>query len=104
MRKTLQVLALLPPAVALALAASAVPQAPANETPARATSKPVDLKSDPLAAWLDGFFGWGPGDLRIEEVTQVKVPGYRLLRVVKTYTIEPKNSDQLFAAVDEGGK
>lgn len=104
MRKTFPVLALLAPVAALALAAPPAPQAPARQTPVPPAGKPVDLKSDPLAAWLDGFFAWGPGDLRIEEVAQVKVPGYRLLRVVKTYTIEPKSSDQLFAVVEEGGK
>ncbi len=103
MRKTILVLALLAPAAALALAPSPPDQARAKETPSPAPARPVDLKSDPLAAWLSGFFGWGPGDITIEEVTQVKVPGYRLLRVVKNYKTEPKNADQFFAAVDEGG-
>ncbi len=103
MRKMIPVLALLVPAAALALASSPPGQARAKETPVPAPAKPVDLKSDPLAAWLAGFFGWGPGDITIEEVAQVKVPGYRFLRVVKNYKTEPKNADQLFAAVEIGG-
>jgi protein-disulfide isomerase len=103
-RKTLAILALVAPFAAPALGAHPAGQAAPGQTPSPAASKPVDLKSDPLAAFLDGFFGWGPGDLRVDEIAQVKVPGYRLLRVVKNYSTDPKNADQLFAAVEEGGK
>jgi protein-disulfide isomerase len=96
----------LAPAAALALASSLAGQdkEKGKEAPVPAAPRAVDLKPDPLAAWLDGFFGWGPGDLKVDEIAQVKVPGYRLLRVFKSYTIEPKTADQLFAAVDEGGR
>jgi len=107
-KKTLRTLAALAPAAALALSVSLAGQAPSKvrETPAPppAAPKPADLKKDPLAAWLDSFFGWGSGDLKIEEFAPAKVPGYRALRVVKSYTIEPKPSDQLFAFIEEGGK
>jgi protein-disulfide isomerase len=105
-KKMFRSLAVLVPAAALALASTLAGQGPAKGevAPAPTVPKAVDLRSDPLAAWLDGFFGWGPGDLKIDEIPQVKVPGYRLLRVVKNYTIEPKNGDQFFAAVEEGGK
>ncbi|HQR47678.1 MAG TPA: DsbA family protein, partial [Thermoanaerobaculia bacterium] len=60
--------------------------------------------TDPRASWLEGFFGWGPGDMKMEELPVVTVPGYRAIRVQKNYSIDPKPADQLFAAIEEGGK
>ena len=106
MKKTFRALGSLVPLAALALATSLAGQDPAKgkEAPAPVAPRVVDVKSDPLAAWLEGFFAWGPGDMKVEEIPVVKVPGYRALRVQKNYTIDPKPADQLFAAVEEGGK
>ena len=106
MKKTFRALGALAPLVALALASALAGQDPAKgqEAPAPAASRAVDGRADPLAGWLEGIFGWGPGDLKIEEIPIVKVPGYRALRVQKNYATDPKPADQFFAAVEEGGK
>ncbi len=103
MIKTLRTLALPALAALLTLSLPLGGQAPAKpkETPAPKSALPP---GDPLAVWLDGFFGWGPADLKVEEVPGLKVPGYRALRALKSYTIDPKPSDQLFAVVEDGGK
>ncbi len=72
--------------------------------PKEAAARTADAKADPLTEWLESFFPWGPGELKVEEAAVIKVPGYRILRVEKNYTLDPKPSDQLFAAVEEGGK
>lgn len=106
MKKTIRSRWALAPLAAVAIASSLAGQDPARgkETPAPAAPRAAEGKGDPLSAWLDGFFGWGPGDLKIEEMPIVRVPGYRALRAQKNYTTDPKPADQLFAAVEEGGK
>jgi len=96
----------LSPLAAVAIAFTLAGQDPARgkEAPAPAAPRAAEGKGDPLASWLDGLFGWGPGDLKIEEMPIVKVPGYRALRVQKNYSTDPKPADQLFAAVEDGGK
>lgn len=100
--KPLRVLTLLASLLAIASGALGVAQEPVR--PKEAAAKPADAKADPLVAWLETFFPWGPGDTKLEEMSVIKVPGYRVWRVEKSYSVEPKPADQLFAAVEEGGK
>ncbi len=60
-------------------------------------------KTDALLQWLETFFPWGPGEAKLEEAAVIKVPGFRVYRVEKNYSVDPKPSDQLFAAVEEAG-
>ncbi|HUM00768.1 MAG TPA: DsbA family protein [Thermoanaerobaculia bacterium] len=106
MKKTFLSLGALATLVALGPAPALAGQDPAKgkEAPVPSAPRAVDGKVDPLAGWLEGIFGWGPGDLKIEEIPILRIPGYRALRVQKNYTIDPKPADQFFAAVEEGGK
>ncbi|MFI5182323.1 MAG: thioredoxin domain-containing protein [Thermoanaerobaculia bacterium] len=75
--------------------------------PKEAAAKPADArgdKADPLFQWLESFFPWGAGESKMEEMAVIKVPGYRVYRLEKKYSVDPKPADQLFAAVEEGGK
>jgi protein-disulfide isomerase len=71
--------------------------------PKEAAAKSASPKADPLLQWLEGLFPWGPGEIKVEEPGVIRVPGFRVIRVEKNYSIDPKPSDQLFAAVEEGG-
>ena len=86
------------------IAAGALHAAQEPARPKDAAAKAVEAKADPLLSWLETFFPWGPGESKLEEVTLIKVPGYRVYRAEKSFSIETKMADQLFAAVEEGGK
>ena len=86
------------------LATGALPAAQEPARPKDAAAKPADATADPLLQWLENFFPWGPGNSKLEEMTLIKVPGYRVYRAEKAFTTDPKPSDQLFAAVEDGGK
>ena len=101
-KKPLGVLALLASSLVMATAVLLAAQEPVRQKDAAA--KPADAKADPLLQWLETFFPWGPGDAKLEEMPLIKVPGYRAYRAEKTFSIDPKPADQLFAAVEEGGK
>jgi hypothetical protein len=82
--------------VAAAYASPAAAQAPA---PAKGP-----VKTDPFASWIEGFFPWGPGELAIEELSQIKIPGAKLFRATKSHPTEQRFSDQAFLALEDGGK
>jgi protein-disulfide isomerase len=60
------------------------------------------VKDAALTAWFEGFFTWGAGEVKVEEVPQVKLPGARLLRVTKSYAGDARANDQFFAVLEEG--
>ncbi len=96
-------------AVVLAIAPAAVAQAPQKAAPppkAASTSapKPPEVKDAALTAWLEGFFTWGPGEVKVEEVPQVRLPGGKLVRVMKSYAGDARANDQLFAVLEEGSR
>ncbi len=96
-------------AVVLAIAPAAVAQAPQKAAPppkAASTSapKPPEVKDAALTAWLEGFFTWGPGEAKVEEVPQVRLPGGKLVRVMKSYAGDARANDQLFAVLEEGSR
>ncbi len=62
------------------------------------------MKDAALTAWLEGFFTWGPGEVKVEEVPQVKLPGEKLVRVTKSYAGDARANDQLFAVLEEGSR
>lgn len=102
---------LAPAALVLVVAscAAAAPQAkPAAPKAAPATAaappKSADPRTDALIAWISGFFPWGEGEVAIDELPQARVTGWRLVRAQKTYKHDPRMNDQLYAALDDGGK
>jgi protein-disulfide isomerase len=87
-------------------AAAQAPSTSASPPKEAATSapRPPEVKDAALTAWLEGFFTWGPGEVKIEEVPQVRLPGARLLRVMKSYAGDARANDQLFAVLEEGSQ
>ncbi|HQR46551.1 MAG TPA: hypothetical protein PK598_11130, partial [Thermoanaerobaculia bacterium] len=66
MTKTIRALVALVPLAALALAPALTGQDPAKGREAAAAApRLADGRTDPLASWLEGFFGWGPGDMKM---------------------------------------
>jgi protein-disulfide isomerase len=77
---------------------------PAAAPAVPSAAKTADPRMQALVAWMEGFFPYGAGELTVEDVTQLKVPGYRLVRAVKTYGSDPRANDQAYAALDDDGK
>jgi len=89
----------------VAPAAQAPPKsAPRPKEAATSAPKPPEVKDAALTSWFEGFFTWGAGDVKIEEVPQVKLPGARLVRVTKSYAGDARANDQFFAVLDEGSR
>ena len=113
-------LVLLAAATLLACRAGGAPQAPAAEKPApvAATAPAAPQPSDPIAAapksadprteallgWLEGFFPYGPGELTLDALDAVRIPGWRLYRAAKKFTIDERANDQAFVLADDAGK
>jgi len=86
-------------------AAQAPPKsAPLPKEASTTAPKPPEMKDAALTAWLEGFFTWGPGEVKVEEVPQVKLPGAKLVRVMKSYAGDARANDQLFAVLEEGSR
>ena len=88
----------------LAQAPSPAAGRPAGKEASPATPRPPEVRDPALASWLEGFFTWGPGDVKIEEVLQAKLHGAKLVRVTKTYAADTRANDQLFAVLEEGSR
>lgn len=110
-------LAVLAAATLLACRAGGAPQAPAAEKPAPAAapaeSKPAappaapksaDPRTEALAGWLDTYFPWGAGELSIDAIDAVKIPGWRLYRASKKFAADERANDQAFVLADDSGK
>ena len=99
MNKIIRTATTLAPLAALVFASTLAAQDPPKGREAAPAPKAAALDG-----WFESFFGWGAGELKVEEVPQIRVPGYRGYRAVKNYAAEPKSSDQIYAALEEGGK
>jgi len=110
-------LALLAAATLIACRAGGAPQAPAAEKPspvppvkaAPAETKPAapktaDPRTEALLGWLEGYFPWGAGDLTLDALDAVRIPGWRLYRAAKKYTGDERANDQAFVLADDSGK
>lgn len=113
-------LVLLAAATLLACRAGGAPQSPAAEkpAPAAATAPAAPQPSDPIAAapksadprteallgWLEGFFPYGPGALTLDALDAVSIPGWRLYRAAKKFTVDERANDQAFVLADDSGK
>lgn len=96
-------------AVVLAIAPAVAAQAPQKAAPppkeaSTSAPKPPEVKDAALTAWLEGFFTWGPGEVKIEEVPNVRLPGAKLVRVMKSYAGDARANDQFFAVLEEGSR
>lgn len=72
--------------------------------PPASEKKGADPRTEALIAWLDGFFPAGAGETKVDEIAQIKIPGYRLVRAQKSYTVDARANDQCYAALEENGK
>ena len=118
-------LAVLAAAMLLACRAGGAPQAPAAEKPApaatrnrrpppprpgdagrpaRAAPKSADPRTEALLGWLDGYFPWGAGELTIDALDAVGIPGWRLYRASKAFAGDKRANDQAFVLADDTGK
>ncbi len=104
----------------LACRAGGTPQASAPEKPAAAPTaapapaaspaaavpeaKAADPRAEALAAWLGDYFPWGPGQLKVEPLDAVRVPGWRLYRAQKVFEGDQRANDQAFLFADDAGK
>ncbi len=89
-------------------AASAAPQKPAAEAPAAAdpaaAPKSADPRTEALLGWLDGLFPYGAGQLTVDALDAVRIPGWRLYRVNKKYAADERANDQAFVLADDNGR
>lgn len=89
------------PATPPAAAAPSPAAAPAAASPA---PKPADPRTEALVAWLGDYFPWGPGELKVEPIDAVRVPGWRLYRTMKLFEGDQRANDQAFLLADDAGK
>ncbi len=85
------------PAAAPAVPAAAPPAAPA-------APKTADPRVEAITSWLGDFFPYGAGEVNLEPLEAVKVPGYRLYRATKKFVGDERANDQAFVLADDTGK
>jgi hypothetical protein len=78
--------------------------APAPAAPALAAPKVADPRTEALLGWLEGYFPWGAGELTLDALDAVRIPGWRLYRAAKKYTADERANDQAFVLADDAGK
>jgi protein-disulfide isomerase len=83
-------------------AAAPAPAKPADAPPA--TPKLADPRTEALLGWMHDYFPWGPGELSIDPIDAVRVPGWRLYRVAKAFASDRRANDQTFLLADDAGK
>ncbi len=66
--------------------------------------KSADPRTEALLGWLEGYFPWGAGQLSLDPLDAVRVPGWRLYRVSKKFTGDERANDQAFVLADDAGK
>ncbi len=89
---------------ASAAATAAAPAAPMPSAPPAAAPKSADPRTEALLGWLEGFFPYGPGELTLDALDAVRIPGWRLYRAVKKSTLDERANDQAFVLADDTGK
>ena len=76
----------------------------AAAAPTPSERKVLDPRTEALTAWLEGFFVAGAGTTTVDQIAQIKIPGYRLVRANKSYTADVRANDQCYAALEDSGK
>lgn len=120
-----RILAALAAATLLACRAGGAPQAAAagktapaggpsatvpTESPAAAPAAPAsapksaDPRTEALLGWLEGYFPYGEGELALDALDAVRIPGWRLYRVSKSYAGDKRANDQAFVLADDTGR
>jgi len=113
-----RILALLAAATLLACRAGGTPQATAPEKPAAtaapaahepaaspaAAPKIADPRTEALVTWMGDYFPWGPGELTVEPLDAVRIPGWRLYRASKKFEGDQRANDQAFLLADDAGR
>ncbi len=97
---------------AAALLACAAPRAATGQSPSAHQAAPApqaaprlpDPRVQALLAWIDPYFPWGEGEIALDEITQLKVPGYRILKATKKYKLDERANDQTYLALEDNGK
>ncbi len=92
------------PASSTARAAAAAPSQPKPSDPPAAAPKSADPRTEALLGWLEGFFPWGPGELTLDALDAVRIPGWRLYRAAKKFSADERGNDQAFVLADDTGK
>jgi hypothetical protein len=92
------------PVHSTAPAAAAAPAEPKPSAPPAAAPKSADPRIEALLGWMEGFFPYGAGDLTIEALDAVRIPGWRLYRASKKFTVDERANDQAFILADDTGK
>ncbi len=92
------------PAHSAAPAAAAAPSEPKPSDPPAATPKSADPRTEALLGWLEDFFPYGPGELTLDALDAVKIPGWRLYRAAKKFTVDERANDQAYVVADDTGK
>ncbi|MHB8798043.1 MAG: DsbA family protein [Thermoanaerobaculia bacterium] len=87
-----------------AAAPTAAPAPAASPAAATPVAKVADPRTEALVAWLGEYFPWGPGELKVEPLDAVQVPGWRLFRAMKVFVGDQRANDQAFLLVDDAGK
>ncbi|HYN41036.1 MAG TPA: DsbA family protein [Thermoanaerobaculia bacterium] len=92
------------PATAGAPAPAAAPSQPKPSDPPAAAPKSADPRTEALLGWLEDYFPYGSGELSLEALDAVKIPGWRLYRASKKSTVDERANDQAFVLADDTGK
>ena len=77
---------------------------PKPSAPPAAAPKSADPRTEALLGWLEGYFPYGPGELTLDALDAVKIPGWRLYRASKKFTVDERANDQAFVLADDTGK
>ena len=87
-----------------AAAPTASPAPAASPVAASPVAKLADPRTEALTAWLGDYFPWGPGELKVEPLDAIRVPGWRLYRAMKVFEGDQRANDQAFLLADDAGK
>ncbi len=89
---------------ALVVASSVALTCGAAQQPAPAKAPAAAGAKDSLQNWAEGIFAWGPGQMTLEEINTVKLPGWKIYVAKRTYTQDARMNDQAHLFVEEGSR